>query len=86
MDNGNSNIAEIIQAGEGVIGIELGSTRIKAVLIGARTTCRSPPAVTDGKTHWPTASGPIRLKKSGRAFRTVWPSWQANVEKEYGAR
>ena len=34
MDNGNSNIAEIIQAGEGVIGIELGSTRIKAVLIG----------------------------------------------------
>ena len=47
---------EIIEAGKAVLGIEFGSTRIKAVLIDDKTIL-SPKARSAGKTNKLTASG-----------------------------
>ena len=63
------------------LGIELGSTRIKAVLVG--DTCKPvAQAILPGRTGWKMASGPTRWRKSGRVcrlptrywLRMCWPS------------
>lgn len=56
------------------LGIELGSTRIKAVFVG--DTCK-PVAQGDftWKTGWKTASGPTRWRKSGRVCRLPTRHW-----------
>ena len=46
-----NQIIKEIQAGETSLGIEFGSTRIKAVLIG-KITHRSLPEAMSGKTSW----------------------------------
>ena len=50
------------------LGIELGSTRIKAVLVG--DTCK--PVAQGG---WKMASGPTRWRKSGRVCRLPTRHW-----------
>ena len=59
-----------IAQGKAILGIELGSTRIKAVLIDAD---HAPLAVGPivGKTSSSTAGGRIRWIRSGRVCRTV---------------
>lgn len=59
-----------IEAGKAILGIEFGSTRIKAVLIDQEN---KPIAqeVTPGKTSWKTDSGPTALKPSGLEYRTA---------------
>jgi len=54
------------------LGIELGSTRIKAVLID-ETTPPSPPAALLGKTDWRRAYGSITSKMRLREFAPVIP-------------
>lgn len=57
------------------LGIELGSTRIKAVLIGPDHTPPWPAAGTTGKTGWKTATGPTLWTPFGRDCRTPLPNW-----------
>lgn len=63
-------IREAIKTGKAVLGIELGSTRIKAVLIDED---KSP--VASGSYDWEinmwTISGLMTLMKSGKACRGV---------------
>ena len=48
---------QTIEAGKAILGIEFGSTRIKAVLL-MRTTNPSHRAHTSGKISWKTVFGP----------------------------
>lgn len=76
-------IAEMIQNGQGVLGIELGSTRIKAVLIGS--------------DHVPVASGGYGwenslvdgiwiypLEEVWTGLQSCFADLQKNIEKQYG--
>lgn len=63
---------ETICCSECCLGIELGSTRIKAVLIDS-THAPVAMGVHDWETGWKTACGPIIWRTSGRAFRTLSP-------------
>ena len=54
MGRSAEEIKKDIESGNTALGIEFGSTRIKAVL-------------TDGKTVWKMVSGPIPWKISGKA-------------------
>ena len=65
--------SDVITDGRAVLGIELGSTRIKAVLIDPHGTS-SPAAATPGRTSSSTACGPTRWTTSGRECRTASPS------------
>ena len=47
-----------IEQGETALGIELGSTRIKAVLDRRGPPGPSPPGTTPGRTCWRTGCGP----------------------------
>ena len=49
------------------LGIELGSTRIKAVLI-IQTTILSPPEILHGKAGWKTDTGRILWMRYGREY------------------
>ena len=57
-----------IEAGKAILGIEFGSTRIKAVLIDPenKPLLRE---VTLGKTNWSTGFGPIVSTLSGTGCR-----------------
>ena len=69
-----------VREGRCALGIELGSTRIKAVLIGPD---HAPIAIgqrTTGKTGWRTGYGPITWTMSGRAFRTHTRTWPADTQ------
>ncbi len=62
-------IARAVRAGETVLGLELGSTRIKAVLIGPEHAVPSP-REHDWKTGWKTDAGPIPGRRlEGRPMR-----------------
>ena len=63
-----------IRRGECCLGIELGSTRIKAVLIDETHAPAGHRAFTIGKTGWKTACGLIIWKTCGRGFRTRSPT------------
>ncbi len=47
------NVKTLIEAGKAVVGIELGSTRIKAVLVDENHS-RLQPAIMTGRTGWTT--------------------------------
>lgn len=59
-----------IEAGKAILGIEFGSTRIKAVLIDHKINLLLR-EVTLGKTSWKTDSGPTALKLFGLECRTA---------------
>lgn len=63
-------INDYIESGKAVLGIELGSTRIKAVLIGEDFS-PLPQAVTSGKILSKITSGHILSRKSKVVFRTL---------------
>ena len=65
------------------LGIEFGSTRIKAVLVDETNALLHPEAMT-GKTVMKTGSGPTALRTSGRGFRTVIRTLAKDVQKKYG--
>ena len=56
------------------LGIEFGSTRIKAVLVDSTTLLHR--EVTSGKTAWKTGSGPIPWRISGKACVPAIRIWQ----------
>jgi hypothetical protein len=62
----HETIAAYIADGKAVLGIEFGSTRIKA----ATTTRRLRPATIHGRIGWRTAFGRIIWMTYGRACRT----------------
>ena len=64
------NTKQMIEDGKAVLGIEFGSTRIKAVLINEKMN-RWHPGATTGKTVMIMGSGPIRWRISGQDCRTV---------------
>ena len=81
----NETAKEAIKAGKAVLGIEFGSTRIKAVLVGkehapiASGSYATPPLpweLTTGRTVWRTIFGPIAWKTSGKDCRGVTRAWQ----------
>mgnify|MGYP000031319863 FL=1 len=57
-----------IEAGKAILGIEFGSTRIKAVLIDPENKPIAQGA-TLGKTNWSTGFGPIVSTLSGTGCR-----------------
>ena len=58
-------IISCIQEGRGVLGIEFGSTRIKAVLIDENH---------NGRIVWKTVSGPTVWRRFGKGCRTATPN------------
>lgn len=67
-----------VREGRCALGIELGSTRIKAVLIGP-DHAPWPWARMTGKTVWRTGCGPIIWTMYGRAFRTAYADLARNT-------
>ena len=59
-----------IEAGKAILGIEFGSTRIKA-----RKTSPLLKEVTPGRTSWLTDFGHIALRPSGMACKIVTPTF-----------
>ena len=70
------NAARAIREGEAVLGLELGSTRIKAVLVAPDHSPIASGAWT-GKTAWRAGCGPIPWRRPGRASRGPTGSWPA---------
>ena len=64
-----------ILANKTALGIEFGSTRIKAVLVDDKTS-RSHPAHTSGRTATKMVSGHTVWMISGQVFRTAIRTWQ----------
>ena len=78
-----AEIAEVIQSGQGVMGIELGSTRIKAVLIGPDNM----PIASGGHGWENTLADGIwtyPLEEVWQGIQNSVAELQANVEKEFG--
>lgn len=65
-----SDVKNTIISGKSVLGIEFGSTRIKAVLVDENNT-----PIASGAHDWEnrlrTGSGPVRWRISGQGFRTA---------------
>ena len=72
-------IKNAIQNGKTVLGIELGSTRIKAVLIDENNNPIRP-AVTNGKTVWKTVFGHTVLRTFGQVFRQATKIWLTTLK------
>ena len=74
------NIKKAIQSGETILGIELGSTRIKAVLIAPDHT-----PIASGSHNWENRLEnniwTYRLEMPGKACRTHMPIWQPKLRK-----
>lgn len=71
----NETAKEAIKAGKAVLGIEFGSTRIKAVLVdGSHTPIAM--GTYDWENVWRTIFGPIAWKTSGKDCRGVTRAWQ----------
>lgn len=66
-------IISCIQEGRGVLGIEFGSTRIKAVLID-ETIIPLQRATMNGRIVWKTVSGPTVWRRFGKGCRTATPN------------
>ena len=64
-----------IQLEKTALGLELGSTRIKAVLIGPEHAVLASGAHRFGKTVWSTDTGPMPWMTYGRACRMHLPGW-----------
>jgi len=82
-DTNISKTAEVIQSGQGVIGIELGSTRIKAVLIGPDNM----PLASGGHGWENTLADGIwtyPLEEVWSGIQTSFAELQKDVEKQYG--
>ena len=81
----DADAREAILAGRTSLGIELGSTRIKACLVAATTRrpC-SPSAATSGRTSSSTGSGPIRSMPSGRGCRPRTPTSSPMSQQRHG--
>ena len=60
---------EFIESGKAVMGIEFGSTRIKAVLIDDKYRVVAQARTTGRTSSW-TVSGAIRLRRLRRASET----------------
>ncbi|MBN2163983.1 MAG: hypothetical protein JXR25_05890 [Pontiellaceae bacterium] len=78
-----SSVAEMIQNGEGVIGIELGSTRIKAVLIGPDNA----PVASGGHGWENTLQDGIwtyPLEEVWSGIQASFANLQKDVEAQYG--
>ena len=65
-------IAEVIRSGKAVLGMEFGSTRIKAVLVDPREQCQLHPAAMTGKTVLKIRSGPTVWKISGKDLQDCY--------------
>ncbi len=78
-----SNIAQVIQNGQAVLGIEMGSTRIKAVLIDKDNT-----PVASGEHGWEnTLDNGVWTYRLGEAWTGIQSSFselQKNVQGQYG--
>ena len=59
-----------IEAGKAILGIEFGSTRIKAVLIDQENK-----PIAQGRTSWLTDFGHIALRPSGMDCKIVTPTF-----------
>ena len=74
-----SNVKEIIESGKAYLGIEFGSTRIKAVLIDEE---HNPIASgSHGRTVMRTDCGHTLWTISGQVFRTATAIWQKMYRK-----
>lgn len=69
------NAKDAILSGKTALGIEFGSTRIKAVLVGEDNQPIAA-GTTAGKTDWKTAFGHILLRIYGQDFRTHIRIWR----------
>ena len=69
---------EAVEAGKTILGIEFGSTRIKAVLTNDENTPIAQEHMT-GKIVWRTESGRILLRISGADCRMHMQSWQQTL-------
>jgi sugar (pentulose or hexulose) kinase len=79
----SSQIAKMIQNGEAVLGIELGSTRIKAVLIGPNNT----PIASGGHGWENTLEDGVWTYPLGEVWagiQSCFADLQKNVEAQYG--
>ena len=72
-----SNVKEIIESGKAYLGIEFGSTRIKAVLIDEEHN----PEAIHGRTVMRTDCGHTLWTISGQVFRTATAIWQKMYRK-----
>ena len=77
------NTKKMIEEGRAVLGIEFGSTRIKAVLINEQTSRWLPEAMT-GRIGWTTVSGLIHRRISGRGCGKVIRLWRMMWRKDTG--
>ncbi len=75
-----SNVKEIIESGKAYLGIEFGSTRIKAVLIDEEHNPIAP-EVIHGRTVMRTDCGHTLWTISGQVFRTATAIWQKMYRK-----
>jgi sugar (pentulose or hexulose) kinase len=80
----NMNAKSTIELGKAILGIEFGSTRIKAVLIDQGKQANRTRAVTNGKTNSLTVFGPIASMLSGMVCKTAMPTLRKNVKEQYG--
>ena len=83
------NTKKMIEEGRAVLGIEFGSTRIKAVLINeqnesGRTILRLLPEAMTGRIGWTTVSGLIHRRISGRGCGKVIRLWRMMWRKDTG--
>ena len=63
----------IIESGKAILGIEFGSTRIKAVLIDTDNTPIAQGSLS-GKTSWLMVCGPTASTPFGKACRIATPT------------
>ena len=71
-----SNVKEIIESGKAYLGIEFGSTRIKAVLIDEEHN-----PIASGSHTWENRYENGLWTISGQAFRTATAIWQKMYRK-----
>src|SRR5690554_6731057 len=78
-----SNIKKVIQSGEAILGIELGSTRIKAVLIGPDHT-----PIASGSHNWENRLEnniwTYRLEDAWKGLQDAYANLAAEVKENYG--
>jgi len=82
-DSSSEKTAELIRAGQCVIGIEMGSTRIKAVAVGPNHS----PLASGGFSWENTLENGIwtySLDKVWAGLQSCFDDLQANVQKQYG--
>ena len=79
--------AEAIRAGRAALGIELGSTRIKACLIGTTMRLRcSPRVATRGRTEFARPALDLLARAVWSGLQAAYADLVADVDGRYGAR